>query len=40
MSDMMSNMTKGKFTIIDPHSVEGKKQLKIKFKVRFGHFKI
>ncbi|CAI2349868.1 unnamed protein product [Caenorhabditis sp. 36 PRJEB53466] len=32
MSDMMSNMTKGKFTIIDPHSVEGKKQLKIKFK--------
>ncbi|CAP34684.2 Protein CBG16820 [Caenorhabditis briggsae] len=32
MTDMMSNMTKGKFTIIDPHSAEGKKQLKIKFK--------
>ncbi|CAI5448154.1 unnamed protein product [Caenorhabditis angaria] len=32
MSDMMSNMTKGKYTVIDPHSAEGKKQLKIKFK--------
>uniref|UniRef100_A0A8R1DFQ9 AAA domain-containing protein n=1 Tax=Caenorhabditis japonica TaxID=281687 RepID=A0A8R1DFQ9_CAEJA len=32
MSDMMSKMAKGKYTIIDPHSVEGKKQLKIKFK--------
>ncbi|CAB3409865.1 unnamed protein product [Caenorhabditis bovis] len=32
MTDMMSNMTKGKYTVIDPHSPEGKKQLKIKFK--------
>ncbi|VDP49371.1 unnamed protein product [Heligmosomoides polygyrus] len=32
LSDMMSNITKGKYTVIDPHSPEGKKQLKIKFK--------
>ncbi|CAI4224383.1 unnamed protein product [Auanema sp. JU1783] len=32
LSDMMSNVTKTKFNIIDPHSPEGKKQLKIKFK--------
>ncbi|KJH43971.1 ATP-dependent metallopeptidase HflB [Dictyocaulus viviparus] len=31
-SDVMSNITKGKYTVIDPHSSEGKKQLKIKFK--------
>ncbi|CAD6190798.1 unnamed protein product [Caenorhabditis auriculariae] len=32
MTDIMSNMTKGKYTVIDPHSPEGKKLLKVKFK--------
>ncbi|PIO63132.1 hypothetical protein TELCIR_15284 [Teladorsagia circumcincta] len=38
LSDMMSNITKGKYTVIDPHSPEGKKQLKIKFKDVAGCF--
>ncbi|WKY07868.1 hypothetical protein Q1695_007394 [Nippostrongylus brasiliensis] len=38
ITDMMSNVTKGKYTIIDPHSPEGKKQLKIKFKDVAGCF--
>ncbi|KAK6752134.1 hypothetical protein RB195_003511 [Necator americanus] len=38
ISDMMSNITKGKYTVIDPHSPEGKKQLKIKFKDVAGCF--
>ncbi|KAK6023473.1 ATP-dependent metallopeptidase HflB [Ostertagia ostertagi] len=33
-----SNITKGKYTVIDPHSPEGKKQLKIKFKDVAGCF--
>ncbi|KAE9414424.1 hypothetical protein Angca_002749 [Angiostrongylus cantonensis] len=37
-SDIMSNITKGKYTVIDPHSPEGKKQLKIKFKDVAGCF--
>ncbi|KAK6049135.1 ATP-dependent metallopeptidase HflB [Cooperia oncophora] len=38
LTDMMSNITKGKYTVIDPHSPEGKKQLKIKFKDVAGCF--
>ncbi|VDM60373.1 unnamed protein product, partial [Angiostrongylus costaricensis] len=37
-SDIMSNITKGKYTVIDPHSPEGKKQLKIRFKDVAGCF--
>ncbi|CAJ0604364.1 unnamed protein product [Cylicocyclus nassatus] len=38
ITDMMSNITKGKYTVIDPHSPEGKKQLRIKFKDVAGCF--